>query len=315
MAHNGEDPAAGPASNGTEPTLPERGAGSGRAAPTVTGQPAWSAPPPGWSTSAPGPAAPEAGPGAGYGEYPAMVGALPPLGWTLPTPPEGIPVVVPGQQPEPEAGRGGAGLGILIGVLVAFLVLGIGALTWFLLAGADGDGSTDGALGGHSGGVTSPADVQPVGDDEEGTGTGPAADPEADAVAELDALAAADAARVDLDGRWVAQLASKSVGTTDPLQVAANGSHVFYGTDILLEHQALLQEVGGAADVLLLTSTDFGKRAVDGAGRPYWVTLADPGWFTSSEDVVAWCADLYPTMTAEQLANSCAPRTLDLPHD
>ncbi|WP_158548581.1 hypothetical protein [Blastococcus sp. TF02A-26] len=276
---------------------------------------------------------PPAGVGAGYGEYPATVGALPPLGWTLPTPPEGIPVVVLPQQPpgevrweETEQRRGGAGLGILIGVVVACLLLGLGAAAWFLLGQSDDEGSgTDGALAGRAGGVSAAAELEPVEDAEDAPPTtssapspppeDPQAQAEADAVAELNARAQADIGRVVLDGHWVAQLASKSVGTNDPLQVAANGTHDFFGTDILLEHEALLQQVGGFADVLLLHSTDFGKRSVDAAGRPYWVTLADPGYFASSADVVAWCSETFPTMTAEQLANACVPRTLEPPHD
>lgn len=96
-------------------------------------------------TPGPDPAVPSTAGGysAGYGEYPATVGALPPLGWTLPTPPEGIPVVVvpkplappmgggvrsPEQDAAQERKGGGQGLLILISVLVACLVLGAGAV-------------------------------------------------------------------------------------------------------------------------------------------------------------------------------------------
>lgn len=39
-----------------------------------------------------------------------------------------------------------------------------------------------------------------------------------------------------LDGRWVAQLASKTFGISDPLQIAENGSHTSFGIDVLAEH-------------------------------------------------------------------------------
>jgi hypothetical protein len=112
----------------------------------------------------------------------------------------------------------------------------------------------------------------------------------------------------------VAQVASKSVGITDPLQVAANGTHTFYAVDILAESRAAVATVGDPSSVLVLQSVDFGKRSHATDGRPYWVTLVDAG-FSSSDDVDLWCARTYPTLTAEQLANSCAARTLTPPHD
>ena len=330
--------------------MPERAGELGLAAPTVVPAPAWSAPASGWPA-----AAPLSGPmpavGAGYG-YSAPV----PQGWTLPTP--STPVSAPAPEVAPPGGnvrweqpheparpaprRGGAGLGILVGVLVACLVLGAGAVAWFAFLQPDaGSSSADGALGGRGGSVPSPAEdttdeatddtaVDTTdggtagGEDDGGAGTDgtpssgdepttPTVDPEAEAVALMNALATEGLAATPLDGRWVAQLASKSVGTTDPLQVAANGTHVFYGTDILVEHESLQQQIGGSAYVFVLFSTDFGRHSVDGAGRPYWVTLADAG-FGSAEDVRAWCRDAFPTLTPQQLANACVARTLEPSH-
>ncbi|MBM7806993.1 hypothetical protein JOD57_002830 [Geodermatophilus bullaregiensis] len=64
----------------------------------------------------------------------------------------------------------------------------------------------------------------------------------------------------------------------------------------------------------MLLSTDFGRRSAAADGDPYWVTLVEAG-FGSSDDVDAWCASAYPELSAEQLANTCVPRTLTEPHD
>jgi hypothetical protein len=134
------------------------------------------------------------------------------------------------------------------------------------------------------------------------------------ALAQLESLNTASLRQLVLDDRWVAQVASKSVGITDPLQVAANGTHVFYAADILAEVQQARATAGNAGEVLVLQSTDFGKRSTDAAGQPYWVTVVDAG-FTSSVEVKDWCARTYWQLDAEQLANACAPRTLNVPHD
>jgi hypothetical protein len=137
--------------------------------------------------------------------------------------------------------------------------------------------------------------------------------PEQQALSELESLRSASLSRLVLDGRWVAQVASKSVGITDPLQVAANGTHTFYAVDILAESKAAVSSVASSS-VLVLRSTDFGKRSYAADGQGYWVTVVDVG-FTSSDQVEAWCASTYSTLTPEQLANACAARTLAPPHD
>ena len=141
----------------------------------------------------------------------------------------------------------------------------------------------------------------------------PSVPPEQQALVELEKLRTESLPRLVLDGRWVAQVASKSVGITDPLQTAANGTHTFYAVDILAESRAAVSSVS-ASSVLVLRSTDFGKRSFAADGQPYWVTVVDVG-FTSSDQVKAWCAATYPTLNAEELANACAARTLSPPHD
>jgi hypothetical protein len=148
------------------------------------------------------------------------------------------------------------------------------------------------------------------------TATAPATSPvttEQQALVELEAMRTVSLPRLVLDGRWVAQVASKSVGITDPLQTAANGTHTFYAVDILAESRAASSSVA-ASSVLVLRSTDFGKRSYAADGQAYWVTVVDVG-FTSSDQVKAWCASTYSALTPEQLANACAARTLAAPHD
>jgi hypothetical protein len=130
----------------------------------------------------------------------------------------------------------------------------------------------------------------------------------------LNSLRSKSVSRVVLDGRWVAQVASKSVGITDPLQTAQNGSHTFFARDILAESLAARSTVADASQVYVLWATDFGRRSTAPDGSPYWVTIVDAG-LTSAADVTAWCARTYSTLTPEQLADTCAPRTLTTPHD
>ncbi len=326
---SGRQPWGVPPRESTEDTLPQAAGGYGPAAPTVVRAPgaAWSAPVGGWPAT--GPASgqfPAVGPGYGHpapqgwtpppAADPAAHHAAPPAGgvrWEQPYAPA----------PGPRRRKGG----VLLVVLVAALVLGAGAGTWYLVSQPDeGSSSADGAApDGPGGSAPAPAEVgtakedaEPADPDRGGSPTpsssaAPPADPEAEAVALMDALAAEGRAAVSLDGRWVAQLASKSVGTTDPLQVAANGTHVFRGTDILAEHQGLEQLVGGSAYVFVLHSTDFGRISTDDYGRPYWVTLADAA-FGSREEVLAFCAQTFPTLTVQELANACVPRTLEPSH-
>jgi hypothetical protein len=118
---------------------------------------------------------------------------------------------------------------------------------------------------------------------------------------------------VVLDGRWVAQVASKNVGVTDPLQTALNGTHTFYALDILAESLSMDSTVNDPNDVYVLWGTDFGKRSAAADGSPYWTTVVDAG-FASHDNVLEWCRVTFPTLTQQQLDDTCAPRQLASPH-
>jgi hypothetical protein len=129
---------------------------------------------------------------------------------------------------------------------------------------------------------------------------------------ELNALRDQDVALLPLDGRWAVQLSSKAEGITDPMQVAANGTHTFHAPDILSEHEALRFDARFEGDVLLVKGTDFGE-ASSYNGKPFWITIV-LGDFASSDEVERWCESQFQELTAAQLANSCLPRSLDAPH-
>ncbi|WP_422733404.1 hypothetical protein ACN26Y_21575 [Micromonospora sp. WMMD558] len=138
-----------------------------------------------------------------------------------------------------------------------------------------------------------------------------ASDPEEEALSALQNLNRQDLPTVSLDGRYAAQLASKTVGIVDPHQVAANGSHTFYAQDILVEHTQLRQELSGDATIVLLLSTDYGRQQLY-EGQPLWVTFAlVPD--SSKEAVGAWCAARFPQITGSALENRCVPRRLNPP--
>lgn len=129
------------------------------------------------------------------------------------------------------------------------------------------------------------------------------------ALGQLAELRAVSLPRLPTDGRWVAQVASKTVGITDPLQVAQNGSHTFYAVDILAESNGIRTIVANPSEVLVVQSTDFGQRKVAADGQAYWVTLVDAN-FSGQADVAAWCASTFATLDQEQRDNACWPRTL-----
>lgn len=108
---------------------------------------------------------------------------------------------------------------------------------------------------------------------------------------------------------WVAQLASKSVGITDPRQIAVNGTHTFYARDILAEHEQLAARVPDLA-VILADSTTYGSRKTDTGGRPYWRTVVLGGQFDSKATVTAWCARTFAPLTGADLENQCVATQL-----
>jgi hypothetical protein len=130
--------------------------------------------------------------------------------------------------------------------------------------------------------------------------------------AALDALNAQhdqDLPTVSFTGQYAAQLASKVPGISDPYQTTEAGSHVFQATDILQEHQALREGTTDGTAIVLLKSTDYGKRQKYN-GEALWVTFA-VGDFADRDDVLAWCKNRFYEMSGEQLGNQCAARKLE----
>lgn len=133
-------------------------------------------------------------------------------------------------------------------------------------------------------------------------------DPEQEALDALEAQQDTDLPTVSFNGQYVAQLASKVPGMSDRLQVTAQGSHVFGAADILAEHRSLRDGTTDGTPVVLLKSTDYGKRQkLD--GQALWVTFA-LGAFADADAVRAWCRQRFPDMSGDQLGNQCAVRTL-----
>jgi hypothetical protein len=173
------------------------------------------------------------------------------------------------------------------------------------------DGSDDG---------TSPSDSSDPSAGSVGGFTGPSAsaapsasptvDSQAAALAELRRIRNEDTQYVSFDGQYVAQIASKSVGIADPLQIAANGTHTFYATDILAEHLRLRHGDNLGARVVLVLSTDYGKQQLIG-GEPLWVTFALSPDFQTAQDVHDWCSQRFPTLSTRRLKNHCDVRTLE----
>ncbi|MEU8606928.1 hypothetical protein AB0C29_02855 [Actinoplanes sp. NPDC048791] len=137
-------------------------------------------------------------------------------------------------------------------------------------------------------------------------------DTESVALARLEKIARDDFARIVLDGRYVAQLASKNPGIHDPLQTTAAGSHTFQASDILAEHERLRGEAANSGvRVVLLRSDQYGKRQLLN-GEPLYVTLA-LGDFSGPASVRAWCASRFPELSNDSRDNQCAVRRLRSP--
>jgi hypothetical protein len=134
------------------------------------------------------------------------------------------------------------------------------------------------------------------------------ADAQGQAKYELAQLAAEGKRNVTLDSRWVAQLSSKWIGITDPLQISASGSHTFQATDILAEHRGLKSADNLGAEVFMLRNIDFGAGARPDK-RLLWITVADGG-FSSRDQVEQWCASRFPNLHGKRLKNNCLPNRL-----
>ncbi|WP_432523253.1 hypothetical protein [Kineococcus sp. SYSU DK006] len=140
-----------------------------------------------------------------------------------------------------------------------------------------------------------------------GVAGGSAAD-DAAATAELHERRRQGLAAHPPQGQWVAQLSAKSVGTTDPVQTAANGSSTFYAADILAQSEEIASGIP-ARDVFVLQTTDFGTGLLDARGNPYWVTLV-AGPFADAADVQTWCDSMFALTPQGQRTNACLPRRL-----
>jgi len=136
----------------------------------------------------------------------------------------------------------------------------------------------------------------------------PTEDPEQAALDQLELLRDQDVQTVSLNGQWVVQLASKVPGIIDPLQTTQSGSHQFTAVDILTEHLSLRNGDNLGATVILLKSTDYGKRQTY-QGQALWVTFAEDG-FSSAAQVRAWCTRRFPTLTGDSFIDACTPRQL-----
>jgi hypothetical protein len=266
----------------------------------------------------------------------------PPLGQQEPLHPSG-PIPLPRQPtwpetpinwsppPQPPLDPGPPKRGWNTGVVVAVVVvvlLAVAAGGWFVWQRLSATTPTDSAAtasdapssassaGSASAGTPQAGGktLEPGGSTASASTPGPAPDAEQAALNQLNALRSESLPQVSLDGRWVAQLSSKSVGITDPLQTAANGTHTFYAADILAELQNINATVGNSAALYLLWGTDFGKRSTAADGSPYWTLLADAG-FASEDAVNAWCSATFPGLSADQLADQCTARQLSAPHD
>jgi hypothetical protein len=235
----------------------------------------------------------------------------------------------PGPQPpiDPGPPKRGGNTAVIVAVVVVVL-LALGGAGWFVWHRLSATTPTDTAATATATDLPAPAGSAAQGTPDAGgktlqpggrpapsaTAASPAPDAEQVALRDLQALRDQSVARAPLDGRWVAQLSSKSVGITDPLQTAANGTHTFYAADILAEAQNLQATVGGSASLYLLCGTDFGKRSTAPDGSPYWTLLADAG-LAGQDAVTAWCSATFPGLSADQLADQCVPRQLTSPHD
>jgi hypothetical protein len=275
----------------------------------------WEQPPQGWAP------VPQQEP------WPGREQALPPREqpWAPPppadAPPHGWAPDPDGWPPPPGRPRraGNTTLFVVLGVVLAVLLAGggVGYYLWHRAHTATSSAAAtrtvgSGAPTAGTAGARGTAAIPPPAHNPAATASAQTA--EQAALDRLKALRTDSLGRVTLDGRWVAQIASKSVGITDPLQTASNGTHTFYAVDILAESLAARSKVADPSEIYVLWGTDFGKRSAAADGSPYWVTLVDAG-FDSSGAVQAWCHATYSSLSPEQLADTCVPRTLSPPHD
>ena len=142
--------------------------------------------------------------------------------------------------------------------------------------------------------------------------TQPSVDPEAAALDQLSAHANHYDAIIPKNSQWVAQLSSKYIGVSDPMLTAANGTHTFYATDILAEFEQTAQTVT-SVQVVLMDSRDYGKQQLID-GKNLWVTFGLSDYFTSEDDVLAWCEEEFWYLEGRERLNVCMPGRLKPPN-
>lgn len=133
---------------------------------------------------------------------------------------------------------------------------------------------------------------------------------DAEALGDLKALVAADSPGIVLDGHFVAQIGTKAAGLVDPLDPPPAGGRSWDWQDVLKQHLRHRDDDRFRGQVRLLLSTRFGKGVTTEDGRPYYVTIVDPGYFASADEVRAWCRDTFSELSGRRLANACVPAKL-----
>lgn len=209
------------------------------------------------------------------------------------------------------------GITALAGVLIAVMLYGSLFAAFLGLSRLQGPSGTDAAPTSYS--TTGPYEdestVYPTQDETTAAEPTPTEDPQDAARIRLGELADAGAVSLVTDGHWVVQLASKWPGITDPLGTTASGSHRFKATDVLAEHEALRSQFGD--DVILIRSTDMGKQLNYSKmpdGETLWVTLYDPGTFSSRAAAQKWCNKSFADLDATERENACYVRQATYPH-
>lgn len=120
---------------------------------------------------------------------------------------------------------------------------------------------------------------------------------------------------VTTDGHYLVQLSAKYYGVIDPHQIAANGSHTFSYADIVSDYEGYRARYG--SDIHLVRSTQFGKQSTNPdipAGEPLYLTIYDPGTFSSKDAADAWCESTFPSLSGSVLDNACLARSASAPH-
>jgi len=106
-------------------------------------------------------------------------------------------------------------------------------------------------------------------------------------------------------GVWLAQLSSKYVGVTDPLQAApVTGGSTYTARDIYAHYLQLKAQWTGASLILIDTRALAAPESAPGGGPKWRVYVADPT-FASQSAADAWCASRLPQLSGETLRNFC----------